>query len=332
MAKVWHVFPFALYFCVIHGSPPICIKESCYGSLQELTTLAPESHTVYYVRPDSFTGCHPRECLTKLRDGLKLVCKNSTVSLLTKEIPWSVPTNVHLKPSCKEMQVLRRQSLADLDWNSIDVISATKVVLQFGHGPCSLLKLCNSNCSVESFNVDNEPCTREMKTNLPLWFSAPVSLLTAKPTVTNVFIEDIGSLSAPAVLLHISSRLGKIYPVTANNVSITGVFGGSVQIDSVSGHLRISNVGHLIENVLPSEKEDFIYENVTEIVNVYSYSSMRETLAQGAHSSKSTDCLEETCKVNTLYAVSVPIFLTFLLVCTCLWKGCTLDKKQEQEK
>jgi hypothetical protein len=332
MAKVLGIVAFTLGVYVIHGSPPICIKDNCYGSMQELSTLEPSvTPILYYIRPDNFTGCNPRECLSKLRKGIKLECRNSTVSLLKIEKPWSVPTNVHLKPSCRDRQVLRRVSLADLDWNSINLISATKVVLQSGHAPCSLLDLCNSNCSIESFDVDNQPCTREMKTILPQWFSAPVSLLTTKPTVTNVFIGDIGSFTTPAVLLHISSRLGRPYPVTANNVSVSDVFGGSVQIDSVTGHLRISNVSHLIENVLPSEKEDFTYDNVTEIVNVYSYTSMRQILIQTTQSSKSTDCVEETCKVNTLYAVTVPIFLTFLLVCTCLWKGCTLDKNQEQE-
>lgn len=332
MAEFLHIIAFTLYVYVVKGSPPVCMKESCYGSMEQLTTLTPELPVIYYVRPDNFTSCHPRECLTKLREGLNLECKNSTVSLLENEKPWSVPINVHLKPSCKERQVLRRQSLADLDWNSIDMISATKVVLHYGHGPCSLLELCNSNCSVESFNVDNKPCIREMTNPLPLWLSAPVSLLTTKLTLTNVFIGDIGSLSAPPVLLHISSRLGKFYPVKANNVTITSVFGGSVQIDAVAGHLKISNVGHLIENILPSEKEDFLYENVTDIVNIYSYTGMRQTLAQASHSSESTDCVEETCQVNTLYAVSLPIFLTFLLVCTCLWKGCTPDKRQEQEQ
>lgn len=333
MAKPYEIIAFVFCMHVARSSPPICIKEDCYGSIQNLVTLSPKSPISYYVKPDNFTSCHPRECLVKLKKGLKLKCGNTTVSLLrNEEIPWRVPINIHLKPSCKERQVLRRQSLADLDWNSIDVTSATRAAAQSGYAPCSLLKLCNSNCSVESFDVDNKQCIHHIKSILPLWFSAPVNLLTTKPMVTNVSIRDIGSNTSATVLIHAGSRLGNIYPVFATNVNISEVYGGSVQIDSVSGSLRISNVGHLIENVLPSDKEDFIYENVTEIVNVYSYSSIGQILSQAFHASKPTECIEEHCKFNTLYAVSVPMFLTLLLVCTCLWKGCTIEKKQEETK
>ena len=319
-----------LYVIRAHGLA--CAKNICYGSMQEIAQLSTNAPTHFYVRPDNHTSCLPGDCLAKLIAGQRLDCINNTLSRLTADKPWHLVTNLHLKPSCKERQTLLRQSLPYVDFALIDVQMATNAAALTGHSPCSILKLDNVNVSVEYFLLDNKPCTQAVKGDFPLWFHAAVSLLTTKPNMDNIHINNLVGTSS-SVMIHLGSQRSRGHPVELNNLDISYITNGSIQMDSVRGRAVLRNLERVIQNFPPDPSNHFVYENVSSILNIYSFYGFDQILDTGKRTgiypcSKDSG---ERCSINTLYAVSLPIFLALLLVGTCLWMCCRQDSRHKQQ-
>lgn len=320
---------FFLFALCDYASPMVCRSRVCYGYMQDLTRKF-RSHVDFFVRPENYSSCLPEDCLTKLISGQKLECNGETSSILYEDEPWYVPPNVHLKPACKETQTLVRQSKPEVDFEMTDIVTATKIVASDKHSPCTILKMGNVNVSIDSFILDNNLCTCAIKGSLPLWFQSAVSLLTSWPVIENVKLSNLMGKSSPA-LIHIGSQNKWGHPVLMKNVNVFDITNGSIQIEAVRGDVVFRNVEEVIQNCLPQYSNNFLFTNVSSIVNVASYYGFSQILGSSDPTDKMPceDDKDSYCKNNTAYVVIVPSFLAFFLVMTCLCLCCKLDRRND---
>lgn len=312
----------ALLACVLVCRLPdtfgmACSERACYGTMNEMAGFSPVRDMAVFVRPDGYPSDTRSEAarLTQLMQGGKLSCGNDTFSYLETHAPWTLSAGIHLQPSCEERQTLKRVSSSGLDWESADVKDVARLAAAAGHSPCAVLALGNRNLSVESFALDNRDCIDRATSTFPLWFSAAVSLLTSKWSISRILLVDLSGTSE--IVLHVGSRLSKGYGILLEDVDFAGIRGGGIHLDALRGELHVSDSDLVVQSSPTSTS--FSYTNVTKIVQAFRYFGMEQLLASEESSpAKGKKCVG----TNTLLLVCLPVLLAFLLVGICFWKCC----------
>ena len=210
----------------------LCSKTTCYGTLQETQQVKHESSVTFFLKPDNARG----GAENIIWDGQNLYCGNSVTSDVSA--PLHIPAGMTLLPSCSERQTIRRTSRPSEQVRPDRSFLLARSSVEEGYTPCDILVLESENVSVRHFNLDNSLCLNHSSSwhFLPKYLSSSVVLISTKPEIRNLHLEDLHNKAG--VLMYISGR-STLHPSRVQNISLADLHNGEILVEMVTGNITI---------------------------------------------------------------------------------------------
>lgn len=256
-----------------------CVKEVCYGTMQELQERPIQQDSiVYFVQPSHYNApCPLNDCISLLRAGSKLDCKGNVSS--HTEDTWTIPRGVKLYPSCTMEQTLIREGSPSED--VLDTISLARVVIDDRKSPCSVLKIEDSQVEVSNFVLNNSECVSHMSDSMrETYLSSVVNVYPKKRNLSDISLTSLYTLGGK-ISIHMGS-LSELFPIlTLSNVDIYNIEGGQLSTEMICGDIKVQNVSGWILQDIPSylcSKSDKQNDNITDSGVMYPTSKVSDSM------------------------------------------------------
>jgi hypothetical protein len=223
---------------------------------------------VYYVKPDGLVGTDSdKMTMTMLKRGKKVVCNDTTDSLMSVTYPWIIESNVSLLPSCKEKQTFRRVSEPS-ERGDQQALTYAEIIAEEMFAPCTILLVsCNGRVELSDFNIDNTFCLSFLlgKKQLPSFVSSALNIAIQPKCMEANFSNLSGNFP---YVIHVRQTLD----IGVTNASIiflilrfNDIENGHVLLDGIENDMtEIHNVSHVSYNS-PHNVSSWICNDVTDL-------------------------------------------------------------------
>lgn len=242
----------------------ICHKDVCFGTMDQLASINDRTR-VYYVKPDGLFGADDKMTMTVLTRGEKLVCNDTTDSLMRGTYPWIIQSNITLLPSCIEKQTLRRVSEPS-ERGDLPTRTYAEIIAEEMFAPCTILRVtCNGHVALSDFHIDNTLCLSMLAMEKgPSFISSSVNIAIQPKCIEANFSNLSGYYS---YVIHVRQTPHDIHVLNASLLllSFNNLENGHVLLDMIENdRTDIHNVSRVSYNS-PRNVSTWICNDITDL-------------------------------------------------------------------
>ena len=239
----------------------ICDKDVCFGTMDQLASITDRTR-VYYVKPDGLVGADNDKITMKmLNRGKKVVCNDTTDSLMGGTYPWIIESNISLLPSCKEKQTLRRVSEPS-ERDDLQALTYAEIIAEEMFAPCTILLVtCYGRVELSDFNIDNTFCLSLLeKKQLPSFVSSALNVAIQPKCMEAKFSNLSGNYP---YVIHVRQTLD--IDLRNASISFNYIENGHVLLDMIENDMiEVQNVSRVSYNS-PHNASNWICNDITDI-------------------------------------------------------------------